>query len=193
MKNILLTAITAVFLISSLPGISKNPVWKEVAPGVWKDSPDAPEPRDRNTDSEWTAQPYSDAVEMVVPAGGVEIYLFAGPLMIDAIRRFNLFMGGGCLPPRWGLGFIQRVKTLYSAEQVIREAHDFAEKGYPLDVIGLEPGWQSKSYPCTLEWDNSRFPDPAGFVKTMKDMGVRINLWTNLGKITWRIMSGYLR
>jgi alpha-glucosidase (family GH31 glycosyl hydrolase) len=146
---------------------------------VRKDSPGAPEPRDRNTDKNWTSKPYSDAVEMVVPAGGVEIYLFAGPTSLDVVRRFNLFNGGGCLPPRWGLGFTQRVKSLYTAEQVMEEAKAFAEKGYPLDFIGLEPGWQSKSYPCTFEWDKTRFPDPAGFVKTMKEMGIRLNLWTN--------------
>jgi alpha-glucosidase (family GH31 glycosyl hydrolase) len=83
------------------------------------------------------------------------------------------------LPPRWGLGFTQRVHRLYTSEQVKQEAKAFEEKGFPLDFIGLEPGWQSKSYPCTFEWDKSRFPDPAGFVKEMDAMGVKINLWTN--------------
>ena len=146
---------------------------------VRRDSPEAPNPRDRNTDKKWSSQPYSDAVEMVVPTTGTEIYLFAGPTPLDAVRRFNLFNGGGCLPPRWGLGFTQRVKSLFTADQVIEEARAFAERGYPLDFIGLEPGWQSKSYPCTFEWDKTRFPDPAGFVKTMKGMGIRLNLWTN--------------
>ncbi len=146
---------------------------------VRRDSPDAPKPLDRNTDHKWSSQPYSDAVEMVVPTTGTEVYLFAGPSTLDVVRRFNLFNGGGCLPPRWGLGFTQRVKSLYTADQVVEEARLFAEKGYPLDFIGLEPGWQSKSYPCTLEWDKSRFPDPAGFTKTMKEMGIRLNLWTN--------------
>jgi alpha-glucosidase (family GH31 glycosyl hydrolase) len=147
---------------------------------VRKDSPEASVPLDRNTDKNWTAQPYSDAVEMLVPANGVEIYLFAGPSMLNVVRRFNLFNGGGCLPPRWGLGFIQRVPLLHKADEVVAEANLFAEKGYPLDFIGLEPGWQSKSYPCTLEWDKTRFPDPEGFVRTMKEKGVRLNLWTNL-------------
>ncbi len=150
-----------------------------VGTGVRKDSPNAPEPRDRNTDKKWTSQPYSDAVEMAIPTGGTEIYVFAGPTPLDAVRRFNLFNGGGCLPPRWGLGFTQRVKSLYTADQVTEEARLFEEKGYPLDFIGLEPGWQSKSYPCTFEWDKTRFPDPAGFVKAMKDKGIRLNLWTN--------------
>lgn len=146
---------------------------------VRRDSPNAPAPRDRNLDGSWTSQPYSDAVDVVIPANGTEIYLFAGPTPLDAIRRFNLFNGGGCLPPRWGLGFTQRVQKLYTASDVENEAKAFETKGYPLDFIGLEPGWQSKSYPCTLEWDQTRFPDPGGFVKKMKDMGIRLNLWTN--------------
>ncbi|WP_353717799.1 TIM-barrel domain-containing protein [Dyadobacter sp. 676] len=147
--------------------------------GVRKDSKNPPEIMDRNTDKNWEAHPYSDAVEMLIPAEGVEIYVFAGPKPVNAIERFNLLSGGGCLPPRWGLGFTQRVHRLYTANQVKREAKAFEEKGYPLDFIGLEPGWQSKSYPCTFEWDRSRFPDPQGFVKEMDQMGVKINLWTN--------------
>ncbi|HLN56012.1 MAG TPA: TIM-barrel domain-containing protein [Bacteroidales bacterium] len=146
---------------------------------VRKDSPDAPEPKDRNTDDGWTSQPYSDAVEILVPASGAEIYVFGGPTILDAVRRYNLYSGGGCLPPRWGLGFTQRVPRLYNAAQVEEEAASFAEKGFPLDFIGLEPGWQSKSYPCTMEWDRSRFPDPPGFVGLMRQKGIRLNLWTN--------------
>lgn len=146
---------------------------------VRKDSPEAPEPRDRNTDKKWSSQPYSDAVEIVVPVPGVEIFVFAGPTALDAVRRYNLYSGGGCLPPRWGLGFTQRVPTLYTSNQVEQEAKMFAERGFPLDFIGLEPGWQSKSYPCTFEWDKTRYPDPATFIKTMKGMGIRLNLWTN--------------
>ena len=132
---------------------------------VRKDSREAPTPLDRNTDKNWTSQPYSDAVEILVPAAGVEIYIFAGPTALDAVRRYNLYSGGGCLPPRWGLGFTQRVPTLYTSEQVEEEAKMFADRGFPLDFIGLEPGWQSKSYPCTFEWDKTRYPDPAALSK----------------------------
>jgi alpha-glucosidase (family GH31 glycosyl hydrolase) len=146
---------------------------------VRKETQEAGSVRDRNTDKKWTASPYSDAVEILVPAEGVEIYVFAGPSPLEAVRRFNLYSGGGCLPPRWGLGFTQRVPTLYTSAQVENEAQLFAEKGFPLDFIGLEPGWQSKSYPCTFEWDKTRYPDPTTFVKKMKEMGIRLNLWTN--------------
>ncbi len=109
----------------------------------------------------------------------MEVYVFAGPTTLDAVRRFNLFNGGGVLPPRWGLGFTQRVRSLFTADEVKAEADAFKEKGYPLDFIGLEPGWQSKSYPGTFEWDKKRYPEPAKFVKEMMDRNIRLNLWIN--------------
>ncbi|MEC5146436.1 TIM-barrel domain-containing protein [Chitinophaga sp. 212800010-3] len=146
---------------------------------VRKDSQHPPKVYDRNTDPGWSAQPYSDAVEMLVPAAGTEVYVFAGKTPMEVVQRYNLFNGGGVLPPKWGLGFTQRTPTLYTAEQVKAEAVAFREHGFPLDFIGLEPGWQSKAYPCTFEWDKSRFPDPAGFVKEMREKGIHLNLWLN--------------
>ena len=147
--------------------------------GSRKDSPEAPEALDRNTDKNWKARPYSDAVAIQVPAPGAEIYLIGGPTPMDVVRRYNLLCGGGTLPPRWGLGVTQRTQRLYDADMVEKEADEFERMGYPLDFIGLEPGWQSKAYPCSFEWDATRFPDPKGFVGRMLDKNVRINLWTN--------------
>ncbi len=147
--------------------------------GSRKDSPEAPEAKDRNTDKTWSARPYSDAVSILVPAPGAEIYLIAGPTPMDVVRRYNLLCGGGTLPPRWGLGFTQRTQKLYDAAMVEKEADEFEQMGYPLDFIGLEPGWQSKAYPCSFEWDSIRFPDPKGFVDRLLEKNVRINLWTN--------------
>lgn len=143
------------------------------------DSKDPAEARDRNTDPSWTASPYSDGVEILVPADGVIFYIFAGPSALEAIQRFNLLHGGGPIPPRWGLGFTQRVHRLYDQEDVIREVDEFEKKGFPLDFVGLEPGWQSRSYPNTFAWDPERFPEPELLAETLKEKGVSINLWMN--------------
>lgn len=147
--------------------------------GVRIDSNNPPHEHDRNTSKEWSARPYSDAVEILIPASGVEVYVFGGPTALDAVRRFNLFNGGGVLPPRWGLGFTQRVHRSYNADSVKAEASAFKARGYPLDFIGLEPGWQSRSYPGSFEWDEQRFPEPKKFVNDLLAMGIRLNLWIN--------------
>ena len=120
--------------------------------GVRVDTENPPVLYDRNKDKDWDAQPYSDAVEILVPADGVEIYVFAGPTPMNVVQRYNLMNGGGCLPPKWGLGFTQRVPMLYSQDDILKEVTDYEKHNFPLDVIGLEPGWQSMSYPSTFEW-----------------------------------------
>lgn len=152
-------------------------IW--VGTAVSKDSKIPMDARDRNTDKRWTSKPYSDNVSVLVPAKGVGIMIFGGPTPLDAVSRFNLYHGGGCLPPRWGLGFWHRTPTLYTDSQVVNEVAEFRKHHFPLSVIGLEPGWQSKSYPCTYEWDKGRFPDPEKFIKLLKDQGVQTNLWIN--------------
>lgn len=150
-----------------------------VGTAVSKDSKLPMDSRDRNTDKNWTSKPYSDNVSVLVPAEGVEIMVFGGPTALDAVSRFNLYNGGGCLPPKWGLGFWHRTPTLYTDAQVLDEVGEFKKHNFHLSVIGLEPGWQSKSYPCTYEWDPGRFPKPVEFLTQLKSEGVQANLWIN--------------
>ena len=79
-----------------------------------------------------------------MPGNGTEVYVFAGSNTMEVVQRFNLFSGGGVLPPKWGLGFTQRVPTLSTADDVRKEVDAFAKNKFPLDFIGLEPGWQRR-------------------------------------------------
>lgn len=150
-----------------------------VGTGVRAGSPHLPPAYDRNTDARWESEPLSDAVEMLVPVTGTEVYVFAGNTNMETVQRYNLFCGGGVLPPKWGLGFTERMPTLSTETDVRKEIVDFTKHQFPLDFIGLEPGWQSKAYPCTFEWDSTRFPHPAAFTKDLLDQGIRLNLWLN--------------
>ena len=135
---------------------------------------------DRTTHGDdWIERPRSDAIEALVPASGVDVYVFAGPTPLDAVRRYNLFGGGGALPPKWGLGFMTRTPLAYTAAQALDEIAEFRNRGIPLDILGLEPGWHDHAYPTSFEWDAGRFPDPAGFLARLEALHVRANLWFN--------------
>ena len=143
-------------------------------------APHKPPVVDRTTGGkDWSAQPRSDSVEALVPAPGVRVLVFAGPTPLDAVRRYNLWSGGGALPPKWGLGFMTRTPTGYSADDALAEVAEFRRRGIPLDMLGLEPGWHDHAYPCSFEWDKTRFPDPSGFLARLEGAHVRANLWFN--------------
>lgn len=135
--------------------------------------------RDRNTDPKWDAQPPSEWVEASVTADGLEVIVLSGPTALDAIRRYNLLCGGGSLPPVWALGFWHRTPSLATAASVTEEVEQFEKRGFPIDVMGLEPGWQSRSYPGSMEWSPERFPEPTKFLGTMAKKGIMVNLWEN--------------
>jgi len=113
-----------------------------------------------------------------VPASaGVDVYLFAGPTLLEAVRRYNLFAGGGVAPPEWGLGFWYRADSNAKDTEIAALAKEFRARNIPCDVIGLEAGWQTHAYSCTFEWHRDRFPNPKKFVAEIKSHGYRMNLW----------------
>lgn len=153
--------------------------------GNRKDSKNNPPEVDRNPPDDekqagrWMAKPPSDAIEAYIHGKGMELVVFTGTDLQDIVARYNLYSGGGAMPPLWGLGFWHRVPSKFSATQTEQEIDDFRKNDIPLDVVGLEPGWQTKSYPCTFEWQLKRFPDPEGFTKRLLDDGLHLNLWEN--------------
>lgn len=152
-------------------------VW--VTSAVRVDSEKPPVATDRTTDPHWNPQPYSDNMEVLIPAEGVELVMFSGENMLDVVSRYTLYSGGGFIPPKWGLGFWHRTPTVYSDSDALAEAKGFVDNDFPLDVIGLEPGWHSYAYPCSFEWDATRFPDAKEFVGEMEDRNIKVNLWVN--------------
>jgi alpha-D-xyloside xylohydrolase len=118
----------------------------------------------------------SEVLVEVPQARGVDVYIFAGPSLLNAVQRYNLFSGGGPIPPRWGLGFWYRTQTDYSHEQVLQLAADFRARRIPCDVLGLEPHWQSHSYSSSYAW-GPRFPDPTALLRELTAQHFRLNLW----------------
>lgn len=110
-------------------------------------------------------------------AKGVDIYFFEGPDMKNAVQRYNLFSGGGCIPPYWGLGVWYRAYGKADMAHVLKLARQLRKSDVPCDVLGIEPGWQSHSYSCSYKWDKIRFPKPDKMLKEMKDLNFKVNLW----------------
>jgi alpha-D-xyloside xylohydrolase len=123
---------------------------------------------------------HGDVVIDIPAAHGVDVYLIAGPTMLDAVRRYNLFAGGGCVPPLWGLGIAYRGKSSLTADQSVSLAKSVRAERMPCDQWGVEPGWLSHSYSTSLVWSADRFPDPDAFIRSMHEMGFRLNFWEHM-------------
>ncbi|MDD4426966.1 MAG: glycoside hydrolase family 31 protein [Paludibacter sp.] len=110
-------------------------------------------------------------------AKGISILVFSGPNMLSALKRYNLFAGGGSLPAIWGLGVKYRVKADSKQSDVARISNYFRENNIPCDVLGLEPKWQTRAYSCSYVWDKDNFPAPSEMIKQSAEKGFKLNLW----------------
>src|SRR5438874_792801 len=133
-----------------------------------------------NTPQQTRARQLNEPSRIIVEvpsATGIDIYLFAGPSMLEAVQRYNLFSGGASVPPEWGLGFWYHPEMHSTQAEVMSLAKQFRERGISCDVLGLEPGWQTHAYSCTFAWERNRFPHPETFLHDVAALGYRVNLW----------------
>jgi len=108
---------------------------------------------------------------------GVDVFVFGGPGMKGAVQRYNLFAGGGAVPPLWGLGLKYRMHAEANRDRVLEVAKALRSNAIPCDVLGLEPGWQTHAYSCSLKWSDERFPRHREMTDELRELGFRINLW----------------
>ncbi len=126
----------------------------------------------------WWVKKGSGNVFVDIPAAsGVDVYVFCGTDIRDALARYNLFSGGGALPPIWGLGVMYRA-YMYADQRRIEElARTLRDTGMPCDMFGFEPGWQTHYYSCSYKWDEEKFPDHAEILRSLCDKGFKVNVW----------------
>lgn len=113
-------------------------------------------------------------------AQGVTLYIFAGQNILGAVQRYNLFSGGGAMPPAWGLGVWYRCYTRGKRPEIEGFAQEFRDRKLPVTVLGLEPSWHTKAYSCSFLWNEDNFPDHENFVANMRAMGYQLNLWEHV-------------
>ena len=143
-----------------------------------EDGADAPKTSEAELYAARAARGKSEVIfDLPGDSSGVDVYVFAGPTMREAVERYNLFSGGGAVPPLWGLGLKFRTFTRADQALVLKTARALREMKIPCDMLGLEPGWQSHAYSCSLAWSKERFPDPDKMIQELQQSGFKPNLW----------------
>jgi alpha-D-xyloside xylohydrolase len=114
----------------------------------------------------------------------LDVFFIYGPSLAEILRRYLDLVGRPALPPRWSFG-IWMSRCMYRSrrevEQVVRQAR---RRGFPLDVVHLDPLWlagrRARDYDsCDLRWDERAFPRPGEFIRWLRRQGVRLSVWEN--------------
>lgn len=126
------------------------------------------------------AQSNHAAVSLVVPDNALDYYVIAGPDLKSVIQRYANLVSLPILPPKWSLGFW--MSSGFKAEtdmEAIQRARQIREHNIPCDVLHLDCYWQRWGRWSEMIWDQEHYPDPAGMIRELHDLGFKVCLWIN--------------
>ncbi len=134
----------------------------------------------------WSDSPYDIEVKdgrIHLTNGADDLALHEGfhtlrGVFLDAAR--NHFPANGTIPPE---NFF--IKPQYNTwaeliydqcqEKILGYAHGILDNNLPAGILMIDDGWMR--YYGSREFNLARFPDPAGMVRTLHEMGFEVMLW----------------
>ena len=116
---------------------------------------------------------------VVADQGDLDLWMIAGPDARAVTRRFTWLTGRPALMPRWTLGYSGSTMSYTDAPDAAAQMATFlarcAEHDLGCTSFHLSSGYTSigdKRY--VFHWNRDKFPDPAAFVASYVDTGVRL-------------------
>jgi alpha-D-xyloside xylohydrolase len=120
------------------------------------------------------------AFSLISPDSALDYYVIAGPDLKTVITRYAELVSFPILPPKWSLGlWMSSGFQRDNAAAVVQRARQIRENNIPCDILHLDCYWQRFGRWSELLWDEEMFPDPAGMIAQIKEMGFKVCLWIN--------------
>ena len=124
--------------------------------------------------------PAADRVEMCFKSSSLHYEVYAGPPAVVQ-RKFSLDAGrpAAAEPAQFGGEKWRGNWDDNTGTTLLADAAKYRELGIPLTWMHINDPWETNECWGTLEFDKSRFPDPAGMIRTLAKGGLRTMLWVS--------------
>ena len=107
----------------------------------------------------------------------LDLFLIYGPTLKQILHSYCSLTGFAPIPPKWSFGFWISRAGYRSRTQIESVIQEMRKRGFPCDVVHLDPWWMGNGPWCTYEWDETKFPNPQEMMSELKTKGVRTCLW----------------
>ncbi|MCZ7546335.1 MAG: hypothetical protein M5R40_23680 [Anaerolineae bacterium] len=135
---------------------SSRPDW---APAPWSWGERAPD-----------ANP--DCLDVHIDGGELDAFLICGAEFDGILTGYGALTGLPPLPPLWAFGLMQCKNRYRDQDELLRVARAFRERDFPCDVLVID--WHWFEYFGDLAWWEPYWPDPAGMLARLREMGFRV-------------------
>ena len=110
----------------------------------------------------------------------LDYYMFCNRDYKGLIRDYTALSGRSAMIPRWAFGFWMSRMSYMSRQEVEEIVDQMAKFGMSVDVIHID-GWLDTAQPDggkeLLCFDEERFPDPEGMIRSLREKGIHLSLW----------------
>jgi alpha-D-xyloside xylohydrolase len=124
----------------------------------------------------WIGSRSAPQLQVAVDDDWFDAFVHVGDVR-EVLGAHTELTGRPNVPPDWSFGFWQSKISYSSAVETLEVAERMRAAGLPFDVLHLDTHWFRSDWYCDLEFDPTRFPDPAGYLRAMDEMGVKVSLW----------------
>ena len=121
----------------------------------------------------------SRAMSLAVDTGILDLFILSAGSPEGLLNDYRRLTGFPPELPRWSYGTWMSRMTYFSADEIEEITKRLRDESYPCDLIHIDTGWFQKDWVCEWRFSDERFPDPAGFMKRLKNDGFRVSLWQN--------------
>ncbi len=117
------------------------------------------------------------AAQALVEEGRLDLFFLGGGNIERVLHNYRRVTGFPSQVPLWSYGVWMSRMTYYSAEETFEVARGLRDGDFPCDIIHLDTGWFPENWKCEWEFSEEKFPDPANYMKKMRELGYRVTLW----------------
>lgn len=114
--------------------------------------------------------------QVTVEDSVLALTVFVGEEPTDVLSAYTDLTGRAPMLPPWTFGVWLSRNSYESAEEVRDIVGDLRERGFPFDVVHVDPEWMDIET-VDLTWDRESFPDPEAFLDELAETNVHVSVW----------------
>ncbi|EGF90007.1 alpha-xylosidase [Asticcacaulis biprosthecium C19] len=117
-------------------------------------------------------------------AQAIDYVVIAGPDAEQIMATYRQLTGETPLMPKWAYGYIHCRERFKSSQEILDNAREFRRRKLPVDVMVQDWQYWGKHGWNAMRFDEDHYPDPAGLVKDLHGMDMRLMLsvWSKVDR-----------
>ncbi|HEX3355380.1 MAG TPA: TIM-barrel domain-containing protein, partial [Tepidisphaeraceae bacterium] len=115
-------------------------------------------------------------------AEALDYVVIAGEKTDEIVATYRELTGSAPMMPEWAYGFIHCRERFRSQQDILENAAEFRKRKLPMDVIVQDWQYWGKYGWNAMQFDETHYPDPAGLVRALHEMNVRlmVSVWSKV-------------